>query len=98
MNTVITQNNQKVTNLKAKVNAIAFHIQFILQIRQGGELTSALGYQDLSTNDAAIKNWVSDHLEGYLGLEHMEMVQMMAEDINNKISNYFGGYGLNTYH
>jgi len=90
-------NDHKPSNIKSTVNDIAFHIQFILQMSRGGELTTALGYPNLSTNDAAVKNWVSDNYEGYIGLERIEMVQMMADDISSQIADYFGSYELQSY-
>jgi len=92
MNKIINLNDYKPSNIKSTVNDVAFHIQFILQMSRGGELTSALGYPDLSTNDAAIKSWVSDNYQDYLGLERSELVQMMADDVSKQISDYFGGF------
>jgi len=94
---MMNTNDYRASNIKSTVNDIAFYIQFTLQMSKGGELTTALGYPDLSTNDAAVKHWISDHYEDYLGLERAELIQMITDDMSKQISDYFGGYGHQVY-
>ncbi|MDQ6988757.1 MAG: hypothetical protein Q9M19_02665 [Mariprofundaceae bacterium] len=85
------------SDLRVTTNDIAFHIQCKLQLSQGAELVSSLGYPHLSSNKVALRQWVIDHYEAYVGLERSELAEMMATDIHTQVSLYFGGYEINIY-
>jgi len=90
MNNVIQLQNESTEGLQTIVNDLAFQIQFRLQLRQGRDLVSAIGYPDASTHDVAIKRWVYAHVESYAGLERPIQVQMMADEISSSIQAHLG--------
>jgi len=78
----------------AQVGDIAFHIQLLLQLGQGKNFAAALGYPEATSNDSAIKQWVQAQIDDYEGLERMEMIQLMANEIKTKIVHYYEGVDL----
>jgi len=82
--------NHKDMNYTNTFNDLTTTILLRLNIQDGSELVSALGYPNTYTNKAAIKRWVIDHYECYAELNRKELLQHMCESIKLQVHEHFG--------
>jgi len=75
---------------KSIINDLTFTITLKLNITEGNDLVSAIGYPQAYSNTSAIKFWVADHYECYQALNRHEIIQKIITDLTERVSDHFG--------
>lgn len=85
-----TQTNEDTLNTRVNTNIkdIAFHMQFMLQMRVGKSLIYAIGYPDAKSNDEAVQLWVRANYIEYYKLDKQARIRAMADDLFNQMYNF----------
>jgi len=82
--------NNKQYNYRSTIDDLALTISIQLNIPQGAELVSALGYPQAHSNQSAIRFWIVDHLECYQGVERQFLLSQLIYEIREQIHEHFG--------